>query len=492
MSSNFVVLYEGGQCTVFDWRDFKLPGLKLTIKGEMNVVKIHLPLNVQDSSVSIESNGSSFEIGTSIRLITIGVSIKNGDYQSVQIGNDFSCGGAIFISQETYSSIKIGNDCMFSTDITLMAGDGHAINPLSQDGIIKNWGGDIFLADHVWVGRSVKIARGASIPLNSIVAFGSVVTKKFEQENISIGGAPAKVISTGLQWNRKAQHVYHKDKINEYDVAGFSGTAEDLHLKIGADPDKGWVSFYLKNHSLHCDKINSEICFFEKKFNENGSDIGSLKYLEALYSRLSLEDKKIEIFEKYFSITDSPDNWALMKWACILFANGENDKAVDFAIRSIDGNYYAWLKSCSELMIRNGKSSIVLDVAIRALNNEQHDLDFIYNLIIDIFLSQNNHSQAVIFLKKFLSLRPGNLVITRKLVENLMIEGNFNEAESLCLDVLKISPRQMWAYLNISLSFERKGDIERSIAWTEKALSLQPSHTGWLKRFNHLSQIKCK
>lgn len=492
MANNFVVVHEAGKSSVIDWRDFKHPGIKLSIKGEMNVVKIHLPLNAQDSSISIESNGSSFEIGSSIRLITIGVSIKNGNHQHVRIGKDFSCGGAIFISQETYSKIFIGDDCMFSTDITVMAGDGHAINPIFEDELIKNWGGDIYLADHVWVGRSVKVARGAFVSKNSIIAFASVVTKKFDQENISIGGSPAKMISTGIQWNRRAQHAYHKDKLEKYGLTNFSGDAKELVSIISSDSDKAWVDFFSKNYELQNIWLKTELNDCKNKFEKDYSNLGLLKYLESIYETLGRDDDRFDIFEKYFSATKNPDLWALMKWSEILYARGDFSRAVDFAIRSQNGDSYSWLKCCSKFLIECGKSDIVFNVAVKAIDSEKRDPDFIYNLVVNILLEDKNYSLAEIYLKRFLKLRPSNLVITRKLVETLVNQSKFDEATSICLDVLKVAPQQMWAYFNISIAFEKKLDFHNSIFWTEKALSIQPSHSGWLKRLDFLKKILCK
>ena len=42
--------------------------------------------------------------------------------------------------------------------------------------------------------KDVKISR------NSVVAYGSLVTKKFEQENVLLAGIPAKIVKENIYW----------------------------------------------------------------------------------------------------------------------------------------------------------------------------------------------------------------------------------------------------------------------------------------------------
>jgi len=47
------------------------------------------------------------------------------------------------------------------------------------------------------------LCRGAVIADGSVVALRAVVTKAFTEPNCSIGGIPAKLISTGIMWKRR-------------------------------------------------------------------------------------------------------------------------------------------------------------------------------------------------------------------------------------------------------------------------------------------------
>ena len=59
---------------------------------------------------------------------------------------------------------------------------------------------DIRLGEHVWIGQNATILKGVSIGNNSIVAFGTVVTKDVPA-NAIVAGVPSKVVKTGITWD---------------------------------------------------------------------------------------------------------------------------------------------------------------------------------------------------------------------------------------------------------------------------------------------------
>ena len=46
------------------------------------------------------------------------------------------------------------------------------------------------------------ILKNSVIPDGSIVAYHSLVTKKFEGENLLLGGCPAKVVEEEIEWEQ--------------------------------------------------------------------------------------------------------------------------------------------------------------------------------------------------------------------------------------------------------------------------------------------------
>lgn len=96
------------------------------------------------------------------------------------------------------SSIFIENKCLFSNSIDISTTDWHSI--YDDKGNHLNPDKDIHIGQRVWVGRKVTICKGVSIPNNSVIGVGSVVTKSFSETNIVIAGNPAVIKRQGIHW----------------------------------------------------------------------------------------------------------------------------------------------------------------------------------------------------------------------------------------------------------------------------------------------------
>ena len=103
---------------------------------------------------------------------------------------------------EPYSSVTIGTDCMFAYDIDMRTGDSHSILSLPDNARI-NMAENIVIENHVWVASHSILLKGTYISENSVIATGSVVTHKFLNKGIIIGGNPAKEISQNITWLRE-------------------------------------------------------------------------------------------------------------------------------------------------------------------------------------------------------------------------------------------------------------------------------------------------
>ncbi len=119
-------------------------------------------------------------------------------------------------------SIIIGDDCMFSYNVTVRSADSHPIisNVTLQQ---LNFGESILVEPHVWVGQGASILKGVTIGSCSIVGFGATVTKSMPRFSVC-GGTPAKLIkvdntqvwartmdkssiNTALQWAKHYQSL---------------------------------------------------------------------------------------------------------------------------------------------------------------------------------------------------------------------------------------------------------------------------------------------
>ena len=86
-----------------------------------------------------------------------------------------------------------------NNNIEIRTGDSHSIID-KKDNIRINHAKSITINNHVWIGAHSSILKGTCINNNSIVATRSVVTKVFNEENIIIGGIPAKQIKNNINW----------------------------------------------------------------------------------------------------------------------------------------------------------------------------------------------------------------------------------------------------------------------------------------------------
>lgn len=107
--------------------------------------------------------------------------------------------GAEIVVGEDYSSVTIGEDCMFSNKIRIRTTDGHPIYDTNHNRI--NPAGHIIIGNHVWIAQSACILKNAQIGDNSIIGMCAVVTHTIPPNSVA-AGIPAKVIKTGMIWER--------------------------------------------------------------------------------------------------------------------------------------------------------------------------------------------------------------------------------------------------------------------------------------------------
>ena len=117
----------------------------------------------------------------------------------LSIGKNTAICGNTHLACIEGKTIEIGEDCLFSSDIVVRTGDSHSI--LNMDGKRTNPSMDVHIGNHVWIGNRVIVLKGSLINHNSIVATGAIVTKKFNEINVILGGNPAKIIKECVNWD---------------------------------------------------------------------------------------------------------------------------------------------------------------------------------------------------------------------------------------------------------------------------------------------------
>lgn len=180
---------------------FSVPNLEISINGNGNIIRI--PENHQvTGSISIKSSESLIDI-KSTKKVNIFVSTIFQTGQKLLIDEDTIIHGAHIFLHEKDASVIIGKDCLFSSNITIWATDGHAILDNDTGEILNSIAKPIIINDHCWCGHSVFMTKNAGLASNSVIAGGSVVTKTFEKENIIIAGNPAKIVKENIIWKHE-------------------------------------------------------------------------------------------------------------------------------------------------------------------------------------------------------------------------------------------------------------------------------------------------
>lgn len=97
-----------------------------------------------------------------------------------------------------FKNIEFGDGCLISWENLIMDTDFHKIY---KDNKIINKDEKIIIGNNVWIGCRCTILKGSKVFDNSVIAANSVVTKKFNENNIIIGGNPAQIINSDIFWN---------------------------------------------------------------------------------------------------------------------------------------------------------------------------------------------------------------------------------------------------------------------------------------------------
>jgi acetyltransferase-like isoleucine patch superfamily enzyme len=145
------------------------------IHGDNNVVKIGEDTCINQGDIYIEDHNNCVTIGDRTNLC-----------------------GKIHLACTEGREIKMGNDCLCSSEIVIRTGDSHSILDMSGERI--NPAEDVVIGDNVWIGHRVLINKGVVIPENTVIGTGTVVTKSFDESNIILAGVPAKVVKRNVNW----------------------------------------------------------------------------------------------------------------------------------------------------------------------------------------------------------------------------------------------------------------------------------------------------
>lgn len=170
------------------------------ISGINNVVNICEDAVLRNCTIKIFGDDNNINIGRNVSAHDLNLWIEDRDNR-IEMGDYTTVHGRTHIACIEGTSITIGSDCMFSSNISIVTGDSHSI--LDETGTCINPSRDIIIGNHVWIGKENTILKGAMVRDNSIIGAKSLVTKTFNEENVIITGNPARIIKTNINWSRE-------------------------------------------------------------------------------------------------------------------------------------------------------------------------------------------------------------------------------------------------------------------------------------------------
>ena len=118
------------------------------------------------------------------------LNISNGAH--VVLGNGFSANYGCVIS--IAKSLICDTNVRLGWDISIIDSDGHSVKSLDNPQKRVNDNRGIHIGENVWLAAKCTIMKGVYLTKNTIVPFGSIITKSNDKEFAVFGGQPNRVL----------------------------------------------------------------------------------------------------------------------------------------------------------------------------------------------------------------------------------------------------------------------------------------------------------
>lgn len=178
---------------VYAYDDMDLKNVRsIVFSKSASNCKVYLGRNLKgDVVINIQQNNSVVYIGddcnlrnVEIRTQALGAAVLIGSRVSTTGKNMWLTGS--FPGSE-FSSIIIGDDCLFSNDVSIRASDGHPIMTYDFQKQLNAPTNYVVIEPYVWIGQDVKILKGVRIGACSIVGIASVITRVIPRFSVARG-----------------------------------------------------------------------------------------------------------------------------------------------------------------------------------------------------------------------------------------------------------------------------------------------------------------
>ncbi len=179
------------------------PKIIFNVKGQNNVIKIHLPLLIRNKlDIFVYAADTFLEINQDVEIGNLAIALVEGQKHVLRIGQKTTFGG-VEIVQHGNTECYIGEDCMFSKDVIIRVVDGHTILDCHNN-VINSPKHPLTIGRHCWIGVGSVLLKNVVLPDYTIIGSRSVVSKEFNEPHTIIAGVPAKIIKRNVNWDRRS------------------------------------------------------------------------------------------------------------------------------------------------------------------------------------------------------------------------------------------------------------------------------------------------
>lgn len=176
------------------------------VEGDRNRIEIGRVGEIFNLVLQIRGNDNVVRIAENAAVRGLVVHIGNhvpAHGVRFEIGRNFSISrGGIFYLFTSGSSLTFGDDCLLSYDTVIRCGDVPHLIFDRNTGRYLDEPQKVEIGNRVWIGEGVFLGKRAGLADDSIVAARAVVTKRFDESFVAVGGNPARVIRRDVEWVR--------------------------------------------------------------------------------------------------------------------------------------------------------------------------------------------------------------------------------------------------------------------------------------------------
>lgn len=185
-SKGFKFIFSEGakNCRIFIGNKTGAVGMTISINASNCIVYFGDRCSLKKGSIAVCDDGDAVIVGNGVTTMSGGI-WTTGHHSGV--GNKF---------------IIVGDDCMFSSSVTLRASDGHPVFRIVDMKQINAPVSPLVIEPHCWIGQGSMILKNVKIGACSIVAAGAVVTKSCRRYSLLSGVPAIRKDLEGLTWSR--------------------------------------------------------------------------------------------------------------------------------------------------------------------------------------------------------------------------------------------------------------------------------------------------